>query len=108
MKQETRKTRSGHITGNCVPYSLRKVCGSLTSLANHVTLKMLETGPTVFRPYPRRLEWYSLANKTRLMRNRSIKYTRRAHSLQTTAQLEKLQFNWFTLLSKARKKCSPC
>ena len=65
----TMKRQTNHPTGKYVPYSFRQVCGSLASPADYVTLKMQETGPTVYSPYPRRLEclticWYNYKGNT--------------------------------------------
>ena len=65
----TMKRQIDHPTGNYMPYSFRQVFGSLTSPADHVTMKMQETGPTVYSPYPRRLEclsicWYNYKGST--------------------------------------------
>ena len=46
-----------HYTGQYVPYSLRRVCGffNVPQIFN-TWARACETGPTVYRPYPRRLE----------------------------------------------------
>ena len=48
--------RPDHNTGNHVPYSLRTVSGFFNVPQRVITNKGCETGPTVYRPYPRRLE----------------------------------------------------
>ena len=42
--------------GTPCPTLYDKCVGSLTSPADYITLKMQGTGPTIYRPYPRRLE----------------------------------------------------
>ena len=44
-----------HNTGNHVPYSCEQCVGSLTS-HKVIMNKGCETGPTIYRPYPRRLD----------------------------------------------------
>ena len=45
-----------HYTGHYVPHSLRRNVGSLTSHRFITCARACETGPMVYRPYPRRLE----------------------------------------------------
>ena len=47
--------RPDHNTGNYVPFSCEQCVGSLTS-HKVIMNKGCETGPTIYRPYPRRLE----------------------------------------------------
>ena len=48
--------RPDHNTGSHVPYSLRAVSGFFNVPQRVITNNGCETGPTVYRPYPRRLE----------------------------------------------------
>ena len=47
--------RPDHNTGNYVPYSCEQCVGSLTS-HKVIMNKDCKTGPTIYRPYPRRLD----------------------------------------------------
>ena len=52
--QPVRRGQTLHVLA--CPILSDKCVVSLTSPAKHVTLKMQETGPTVYSPYQRRLE----------------------------------------------------
>ena len=60
MKHQPMKQGQTTTPGISSPTLSDKCVGSLTSpavlYANHITLKMQETGPTVYSPYPRRPE----------------------------------------------------
>ena len=57
-RKTTQPVKQGQSTtpGTTCPTLFHKCAGTLTSHANHATLKMQETGPTVYSPYPRGLE----------------------------------------------------
>ena len=48
--------RPDHNTGNYVPYSLRTVSGFFNVPQSYLQTRFVRRGPTVYRPYPRRLE----------------------------------------------------
>ena len=54
MKHQPVKQSQTTTPGTLCPTLYDKFVGSLTSPADYITLKMQETGPTIYRPYPRR------------------------------------------------------
>ena len=48
--------RPDHNTRNYVPHSCEQCVGSLTTSHKVIMNKGCETGPTIYRPYPRRLD----------------------------------------------------
>ena len=56
MKYRTLNQGQTTTPGTPCPTLYEKCVGSLTSPANHVTLKVLKMGPTVYSPFPRLLE----------------------------------------------------
>ena len=55
MKYQPVRQHQTTTPGTKCPTLFDNCVGSLTSPADHVTLKMQETGPNVYSPYPRRL-----------------------------------------------------
>ena len=56
MKHQPMRQGQTTTPGTTGPTLFDKCVGSLMPRADYVTLKMQETGPTVYSPYPRRLE----------------------------------------------------
>ena len=66
-----RLTKDSHNTGNFIPCSFRIVCGFFNVPQwTYINMEgMCETGPTVYRPYPKRLEslticWFNYKGST--------------------------------------------
>ena len=53
MKHQLVRQDQTTAPGTTCPTLLDKCLGSITSPANHVTLKMQETGPMIYTPYSR-------------------------------------------------------
>ena len=62
MKHQPVRQGQTTTSGTTCPTLFDKGVSSLTSPADYVTLKMQETGPTVYSPYLRRLERLTIAS----------------------------------------------
>ena len=54
LPNSSQTTKDSHNTENVMPYSFQIMCGPPIKLINMESI--CETGPTVYSPYPRRLE----------------------------------------------------
>ena len=63
------RTRPNHNTGDNIPYSFRTVSGFFNVPHYLISMKGCETGPTVYSPYPRRLESLTIPKRERTSKN---------------------------------------